>query len=59
MTDIIVGLIVLLVVGAAVCYIIRAKKQGVKCIGCAAGESCARKSGESTGCACGCHGETK
>lgn len=45
MTDIIVLAIVLAIVAAAAIYVIRAKKKGVKCVGCPAGNSC------STGCA--------
>lgn len=40
LTDIIAGAIVILIVGAAVVYIIRQKKHGVKCIGCPYAESC-------------------
>ena len=39
MTDLIVILILLILIGAAVSYIIKAKKSGVKCIGCPAGGS--------------------
>ena len=41
MTDIIVAAIVVAVVGLALRYIIKAKKRGVKCIGCPGGASCA------------------
>ena len=57
MTDLIVGLIVLLIVGAAVRYIIRAKKQGVKCIGCSAGTECSGRDGGCSGC--GCQGKSE
>lgn len=40
MADIIVLGIVLLIIGAAVAYIIKAKKAGAKCIGCPAGCKC-------------------
>lgn len=40
MTDIIVLLILLLLVGGAIAYIVHAKQSGVKCIGCPAGGSC-------------------
>lgn len=40
MTDFIVLAIVVLLFAAAVAYIIRAKKNGAKCIGCPAGGSC-------------------
>lgn len=39
-TTVIATLILLLAVGGAVRYIIKAKKRGVKCIGCPAAESC-------------------
>ncbi len=46
MTDIIIVLIVLLVLGTALWYIRREKKKGVKCIGCPhAGECAKRKQG--------------
>lgn len=50
MTDIIVIAIVLAIVAAAALYVIRAKKNGVKCVGCPSGKTC------SSGCvnsACG------
>lgn len=34
MMDVVVILIILLMVGSALRYIIRAKKKGIKCIGC-------------------------
>ena len=40
MTNFIVILIVIAIVGAAVAYIIREKKRGVKCIGCPAAATC-------------------
>ena len=40
MTDIIVLIILAVLVGGAVSYIVKAKKSGVKCIGCPAGGSC-------------------
>lgn len=48
MADIIVGGILLAVVVAAVRYIRKAKKSGVKCIGCPEGCSCG-KQGNCTG----------
>ncbi len=44
MSDIIVIAIVVLVVGAAVAYILRQKKQGAKCIGCPYSKECGSKS---------------
>ena len=40
MTNVIVTLIVLLIVGSAAAYIVKAKRRGVKCIGCPAGAAC-------------------
>ena len=56
MTDIIVVAILVLVVGSAVGYIIRAKKRGVKCIGCSAGGGCPHCQGahQESGCGGGC-----
>lgn len=50
--DIILVLVLLLILGAAVAYIVRAKKNGAKCIGCPAGGTCSRKSKGDTGCGC-------
>lgn len=40
MTDVIVLIILVLLIGGAVAYIVKSKKSGVKCIGCPAGGSC-------------------
>ena len=48
-TDIIVIAVIALIVGAAVGYIVKAKKSGKKCIGCPYASSC--PSGKS-GCGC-------
>ena len=42
MSDLILGLVLLVLIGAAVRYIIKAKKKGIKCIGCPVGASCGR-----------------
>ena len=64
--DIIVLAVILLAVGGAAAYIIRAKKSGKKCIGCPDGSSChacsgTDKSGSCGGCggSCHCHEENK
>lgn len=58
MADLIIAVIVLIIVGAAASYIIKAKKTGVKCIGCpAAGKCCGKNAGHSE-CGCGCHSDT-
>lgn len=55
MTDFIVILVVILIVGAALAYIIRAKKAGVKCIGCPFEESCSSHAdAKETSCSGGC-----
>ncbi|MBQ6889225.1 MAG: FeoB-associated Cys-rich membrane protein [Lachnospiraceae bacterium] len=55
MTDLIIALILLVIIGAATAYIVKAKKSGAKCIGCPAGGNC---SGRNNG-QCGCHTDTK
>lgn len=45
--DIIVSVILILIIGGALTYIIRAKKRGEKCIGCPYSKQCSGKcSGE-------------
>jgi hypothetical protein len=53
---IIVG-IILLVIGSAMLYIIKAKKSGKKCIGCPASSSCCSKS--KCNCCSGCGTDSK
>lgn len=49
-TDIIIVVILALILGAALLYIRKEKKRGVKCIGCPDAEVCAkRQSGEACG----------
>lgn len=54
MADMIVAGIVLVIVGAAVRYLVKAKKKGVKCIGCPSGCDCSNDA--HAGCGCGCMG---
>ena len=42
MTDILVGVILLAILGGAVFYIVKAKKSGRKCIGCPGAGSCGK-----------------
>lgn len=58
MADFVVAVIVLAIVGAAAAYIVKAKKSGVRCIGCPAAGACAQKQSEASGggCGCGCDG---
>lgn len=56
--DIIIILVIAAIVAAAIRYIVRAKKKGVKCIGCPAGDCCSRKKADHSGaggndCSCG------
>lgn len=52
MKDIVVAVILIIVLGLSISYIVRAKRRGVKCIGCPSGKSCGG-SGTSS-CSCGC-----
>jgi len=45
MTTFIVGMIIVIIVGAAIAYIIKEKRKGVKCIGCPDGATCSGKCG--------------
>lgn len=54
LANIIAVLIVALAVGAAVRYIVKAKKKGVKCIGCSAAGSCSSAQKGHSECSCGC-----
>lgn len=54
MANLIVIMIIAAALAAAVIYIIRAKKRGVKCIGCSAADSCGKNGENAGGCSCGC-----
>lgn len=54
MENYIIIAVVLLVLGLAIGYIIKAKKSGKKCIGCPDGDRCSK---QSSCCSCGCGGE--
>ena len=53
MTNIIVAVAVLIILGAAITYIVKEKKKGAVCIGCSNAGNCAAK--KKTGSGCGCH----
>ena len=53
MENIIVLAIVVVAVGLAIGYIVKAKRNGKKCIGCPDGGNC------SSGCGCGCSNDTE
>lgn len=59
MANLLVAGILLLAVGAAVAYIVKAKKSGTKCIGCPSGGCCSKKGGCHEGCDCESHGMDK
>lgn len=48
MTDFVIAIILILIVGGAVTYIYKAKKSGAKCIGCPSAKECGKKK-----CDCG------
>ena len=58
MADFIIAGILLVIIGAAIAYIVKEKKRGTKCIGCPAAGSCSRNRGNA-GCGCGCQSDTK
>ena len=60
MSTVIAVIVLVIIIGAAVAYLVRARKKGHKCIGCPAGGSCAvknRKHLEHSQHECGCHSE--
>lgn len=67
MDNFIIVAVIAAIVGIAAAYVIKAKKKGVKCIGCPDSENCANKSndpqakcsGNCGGCSCGCQTENK
>lgn len=64
MANFLIVLILLIIVGAAIAYIVKEKKRGVKCIGCPAAGSCSHNC-QGSGCSgngenhCDCHTDTK
>ena len=54
--DIIVIAVIALIVGGAIAYVVKAKKNGKKCIGCPYGSKCGK--GSSNGC-CDCSNAKK
>lgn len=55
MADFVVVVVLLAIIGAAVVYIVKAKKSGTKCIGCPVEGGCPHKHGDTSGCSCGCN----
>ena len=55
MTDLILLVVLIVICGAAAGYIYKAKKRGVKCIGCPSANTCSGKGkAPCNGCSCGC-----
>ena len=54
MVDFVAALVILAIVGAAVAYIVRQKRAGVKCVGCAVGRECAERAKMQRGESCSC-----
>lgn len=56
MANVVVTVIIAVMLFAAIRYIIKAKKSGVKCIGCPAAGQCASKADPKAAqeCSCGC-----
>lgn len=62
MADLIIGGTIVVIVAFAIRYIYKAKKSGVKCIGCPDGATCSSKSREDNACgccSCGCHSDAE
>ena len=58
MADFILVILLLLVIGTAVGYMIKSRKNGVKCIGCPSGCSCSHEDTGHCGKDCDCHTNT-
>ena len=59
MENVILIALLVAILGGAVAYIVKAKRNGVKCIGCSAGGNCGAKKGKSPAGGCGsCSGCT-
>ena len=54
MVDVIIAGILLIIIGAAILYIVKAKKSGARCIGCPDSGSCGHGQREAGGCARSC-----
>lgn len=50
MIDYIVTVVILFIISISISYIMKAKKKGVKCIGCPAQGKCASKNTNCSGC---------
>ena len=52
MTNVILAAVLLIIVGAAITYIIKEKKKGAACIGCSCAGTCAGKKSQDSQCSC-------
>ncbi len=52
MENFIVIAVIVVILGCAIGYIVKAKKKGVKCVGCPYAETCEK---ETTSCSCNCN----
>lgn len=52
MADLVVGTVIVVIIGSAIRYLIKEKKNGSPCVGCPSGSACAAKS-KGTSCGCG------
>lgn len=52
MVNIVLAIILVIVIGTAAGYLIRAKKRGVTCIGCPSGCNCSHKHDQQSECNC-------
>jgi len=52
MENVILIAVLALIIGLAAAYIVRAKKRGVKCIGCPLSGKCPSQNGSKEGCSC-------
>lgn len=56
MDNLIVGVILAIILGAAIYYIYKEKKKGVRCVGCPYAGECAAKA---AGSSCECHSDAQ
>lgn len=56
-SDIVASVFLVAVLAAAITYIVRAKRAGVKCVGCSVAGSCSSK--QASSCECGCSAADK
>ena len=59
MTDLIVIGILIVIIGAAIIYIMKEKKRGTRCIGCPAAGNCPSRNAGKAACSCASQTDTK